>query len=331
MNIEGLIFKPIIPLSTMIIFSVILLVIIIINRKNIINRILILILLLIISQRPMLRDQDDVAYVLNLDVVFVIDTTVSMNSVDVNNGTRLDEVKKVSKNIMEEFPGSKFAVITYNNDAYIKYPFTDDYAVIEDVIDALKIVEPNYAIGSSLSLPTEYLKMLLESAESNSNLHDEKRRKIVFFMGDGELNNAEKINTNLDDYTGLESLIDNGAVLGFGTVEGGKIKITESIKMKNLVDSAGYLLDNSKKPPVAAISKMNEDNLRDLSSKLGIDYINENSTDLLNEKIKEIKNDVNEEEDEDEAKNDKDLYYYFSMASLVLLLYELFYYRRNEL
>ena len=331
MNIEGLIFKPIVPIIPMIILTAILLMVVVINKKNIINRIFILLLLLIISQRPMLKNQVDVAYVLNLDVIFVVDTTVSMNTVDINNGTRLDEVKKVSKNIMEELPGSKFAIITYNNDAYIKYPFTNDYAVIEDVIDSLKIVDPNFAMGSSLSLPSTYLKMLLESSEKRSELHDEKRKKIVFFMGDGELNNVEKMKTNLNEYKDINNLIDNGGVLGFGTVEGGKIKITESIKMKDLVDSAGYLLDSSVKPPILAISKINEQNLKELATVLEIDYINGTSTNRIKEKIDEIKNDIDEEEDGDDAKNDKDLYYYFSFVSLILMSYELFYNRRNEL
>ena len=326
---DNIIFKPIIPLSTMIIFSVILLVIVLLNRKHIINRILILLLLLIITQRPMLKDKEDVSYTLNLDVIFVVDTTLSMNAVDVNNNTRINEVKRICNHIIEEFPGSKFSIITYDNDAYIKYPFTEDAAVIIDVIDGLKVVEPNYALGSSLSLPANFLKMLLKSADSKDEIHDEKRQKIVFFMGDGELNNTEAMYTNLDDYNGISDIIDNGAVIGIGTTSGGKIRIDEAMKWDHLIDREGYLLDNSKTPAVLAISKMNEQNLKNVSEKLGIDYIGGNS-DAINNKLQEIKNIVVESEDEDDAKNDKDLYYYFSIPSLILLLYELFYYRRNE-
>lgn len=324
-----IIFKPIIPLSTMIPIIVVSLLIVLINHKHIINRILILALLLIVSQRPMLKDQEDVSYVLNLDVVFVVDTTVSMNAIDMNNGTRLDVVKKSIKQIMEQLPGSRYAVITYNNNAYMKYPFTTDIAVIENVVDSLKVIDPNYALGSSLSLPSVYLKLLLESSKKNDTDHDEKRQRIVFFMGDGELNNSEKIRTNLEDYNNLNELIDNGAVIGFGTKEGGKIMINSSIRMYKLVDSSGFLLDNSVTPSVTAISKINEDNLNEVARKLEIDYFNYNDN-KINEKIEEIKNMQNQDEEED-AKNDKDLYYYFTFASLILVLYELFYYRRNEL
>ena len=324
-----LIFKPIIPLSTMIPFTIILLIVVLINRKHIINRILILLLLLIVSQRPMLKDQDDVSYVLNFDVMFVIDTTVSMNATDMSNGTRLDAVKRTANYIIEELPGSKFSIITFDNDAFVKYPFTSDIAVIEDVLKSLKTVDPNYALGSSLSSPSEYMKMLVESAIQADKNHDEKRQRIVFFMSDGELNNEERVKTNLAEYNGLSDMIDNGAIIGIGTPEGGKMQVISSVNMNNLVDSKGYLLDNSVNPPVVAISKMDENNLKAVATKLELDYFKLDSN-KISEKIEEIKNMKDEDEDEDE-KNDKDIYYYFTFAALILTLYELFYYRRNEL
>ncbi len=327
---NDLIFRPIIPLSTMIPFSIILLLIVLINRKHVINRLLIIILLLIITQRPMLKNQDDVSYVQNFDIVFIIDTTVSMNAIDMGGNTRLSEVKLRCNEILDKFLGSQFSIITYDNEAFIKYPFTEDMAVIKDIIDSLKIIEPNYALGSTLSLPANFLKMLLESSDSKKELHDDKKKKIVFFMGDGELSNYEKELNNMDLYNGIDALIDNGAVMGFGTTEGGKIKITETINKDKLVDSNDFLLDNSVKPPIPAISKLNEQNLKDLAGKLNIEYM-QGDKESLERKIDEIINDVIQEESEDDTKNDKDLYYYFTIALLVLMIYELFYYRRAEL
>ena len=172
--------------------------------------------------------------------------------------------------------------------------------------------------------------MLLESSDSKEELHDEKKQKIVFFLGDGELNSYERFITNLADYNGIDELIDNGAVIGVGKTTGAKIKITETIRREKLVDNEGFLLDNSKSPVTAAISKLNEQNLKELSNKLGIDYINYESG-QLSKKIEEIKNIVVQDEEDDDAKNDKDLYYYFSLALLILMLLELLYYRRNEL
>ena len=323
-NTNDLIFRPMISWGIMLPYAIIMLVLIILNRKGIIRRILILALIVIISQRPMLRDQEDIVFNMDLDVLFVIDTTVSMNAVDSRGTMRLESVKADCKSIMEAFHGSSFAVITYGNIAQVKYPFTSDAATIEDVIDRLKIIDPNYATGSTLDMPYEYMKMLLESSNEK-----EKHKSIVFFMGDGELTKSEQSGTNLDQYKDLQELIDSGAVLGYGTVEGGKVKITESIILDRLVDNEGYLLDASTTPSKVAISKLDENNLKTLATNLDLSYYHMTDYSDLKDKISEIKNQA-VEDDEDEEKMDKDIYYYFSGALTILMLFELFRYRRNE-
>lgn len=320
---NDVVFLPMISMSTMIILAVIMLFIVIINRKHLINRILIIAVLVIISQRPMLRDKDEIVFNMDLDVMFVIDNTVSMNAVDVDSGTRLDAVKSDCKKIMESFTGANFAIITYANIAQVKYPFTNDFAVISDIIDNLKIVDPNYATGSSLNLPYNYMKMLLESSSSK-----DKHKRIVFFMGDGELTKKEASNTDFSTYSDLADLINGGAVLGYGTIEGSKVIITESTALRILVDSEGYLKDGKTNQP--AISKFNEDNLRNLASNLNLNYFHMTNYSVLASQISEIKDKAVKQEDDEKQKMDKDIYYYFTGALIVLLLLELYYCRRNE-
>ena len=319
---SDLIFKPIIPFQTALIYGIILILIVLFNKKNVIIRILIILLLVIISQRPMLKNRDDIVYNMDLDVIFVIDNTVSMNAIDVNGISRLDALKNDCKHIMDRFLGANFAVITYANIAQIKYPFTSEVSIIEDIIDRMKIIDPNYAKGSALDLPYDYMKMLLESSRSK-----DKHKTIVFFMGDGELTASEAFNTDVSKYLNLKNMIDAGGVLGYGTSEGGKIKITDSIVKKNLVNSDGFLV-NSKDGNVV-FSRINEHNLNVLASNLGLDYYHMTDFSVLAEKINKIKDEANEN-DEGKEKLDKDIYYYFSFALLILLLIELFYCRRNE-
>ncbi len=319
---NDIVFKPIISLGIALPYVIILAIIVVINRKHIINRILILLLVLIISQRPMLKNKDEITYNLNFDVLFVIDNTVSMNAEDVNGKLRLEAVKKDCKQIISEFSGANFAVITYANIAQVKYPFTTELATIEDIIDRMKIIDPNYATGSSLDLAYDYMKMLLESSSEK-----EKHKRIVFFIGDGELTKNDN-SSDLSKYQDLKDLINGGAVLGYGSTEGAKVKIYDSIILDSIVDSNGYLIDGNTKQP--SISKINENNLKTIANNLGIEYYHMVDSSILKPKIEEIKQDVTEEENEDEEKMDKDIYYYFSGALLVLLLIELFHYRRDE-
>ncbi len=321
-SMSDIVYKPIYPFKTMIIIAVVLLVVVVLNRKHIINRVLIIALLLIISQRPMLKNQNEMTYNMNLDIMFVIDNTVSMNAVDVNGMTRLNAVKIDCKKIMAMLPGANYAIITYSNISQVKYPFTNDTAIIDGVFDQMKVIDPVYATGSTLDMPYDNINLLLTSSSKK-----DKHQQIVFFMGDGELVGKEKSNTNIDKYKNISALIDGGAVLGYGTVEGSKVKITESIGLKQLVDSQGYLIDSTTKK--AAISKLNEDNLKALSNSLSLDYYHMTDFSILSDKNEEIKkNSV--VDDDAEQKMDKDIYYYFSGALVILLVIELFHYRRDE-
>jgi len=322
---NDIIFHPLLPMSTMLPYVIVLALIVLINRRRIITRLLILALLLIISQRPMLKDKNEITYNMNLDILFVIDNTVSMHAEDVNGKLRLDAVKEDCKKIMEKFAGASFALITYANIAQVKYPFTTESSTIEDIIDRLKIIDPVYAEGSSLDLPYEYMKILLESSDKK-----DKHRSIVFFIGDGELTKQENEKTNVDKYSDLKELINGGAVLGYGSTEGAKVKITESINKTNIVDSSNYLLDASTNPPKVAISKLNEENLKKVASNLSIDYYHMTDFTVLEKNLDKIRDGAIEDENDDKQKMDKDIYYYFSGGLIVLLLLELFHYRRDE-
>ena len=241
---SDLVFKPIIPLTTMIIFSIIMLVIVILNRRNIINRIIILVLLLIISQRPMLRNQEDLVYSLDIDVLFVIDNTVSMNAVDANGTTRLNVVKQNCKYLIDKLAGASYGVITFGNFSQVRMPFSHDASDIEEIINNIKVVDPAYASGSTLELPYDDIKILLESSYSKEDHH-----RVIFYISDGELTAFEKNKMNLEKYKEISKLVDNGAVFGYGTSNGGKILIDSSIATKYLTDSQGYLLDKTNNPP----------------------------------------------------------------------------------
>ena len=313
-----------IPTIIMIVITIIMLAIVVINKKNIITRTAIVILLLVISQRPMIKDGGGIVYKLEMDVLFVIDNTMSMNAVDVNGNTRLNAIINDCKTIIDKMKGANFAIITYNNYSQVRVPFTNDSEIALDVLNNLQIVDPSYATGSTLNLPYDDMKMLLLSSKSKS-----RHYRVVFFISDGELTNPENLTQNIEQYKDLNDLIDNGAVLGYGSVDGAKIKVTDGVNLKGMVDNENYLLDKSKIPAEPAISKLDETTLKALANTISLDYIHMTTNNNINNKIISIKNNAIAVE---EAKQyvDKDIYYFFTAALLILLLYELYYYRRSE-
>ena len=205
--------------------------------------------------RPMYLSPDAEIRTSNLDVAFVVDTTISMWAEDHKGGTRIDGVRSDIRTIMEALPGSSFSLITFDNGAQILTPYTQDIIAVEDMLDDLSM--PSYATsqGSSLNTSYEALHMMVESAARKEG----ERKTVVFLFSDGETTNGAELTSFKD----LGKLIDSGAVLGYGTESGGAM----------YYPGRGYIRNNTDGEP--ARSRIDETALRQISGDLSVPYINE--------------------------------------------------------
>ena len=220
---------PIIPIWIMLIVCISLIIFIIIKSNNKIIEIAIVILIFIINLRIMIPGDNYKSVSNNLDVLFVIDNTISMNAEDYNgNETRLSGVKKDCNYIIERLSGARFSIITFNNKAQIIIPFINDINLAMETIDIIEPIDELYAKGSSLNTPIETILMSLNSSEKKDN-----RIRVIFFISDGEITKNE----SLSSYREIREHINNGAVLGYGTSKGGNMKSREieNVKMKMLI------------------------------------------------------------------------------------------------
>ena len=205
--------------------------------------------------RPMYLSPDAEIRTSNLDVAFVVDTTISMWAEDHKGGTRIDGVRSDIRTIMEALPGSSFSLITFDNGAQILTPYTQDIIAVEDMLDDLSM--PSYATsqGSSLNTSYEALHMMVESAARKEG----ERKTVVFLFSDGETTNGAELTSFKD----LGKLIDSGADLGYGTESGGAM----------YYPGRGYIRNNTDGEP--ARSRIDETALRQISGDLSVPYINE--------------------------------------------------------
>lgn len=317
-----MIVSPIIPIWLMTPICIAFIVIIIKNKSrkiNLITRLLITILLFVINLRIMIPTSNVEIMANNLDVLFVIDNTISMVAEDYKNNTpRLSAVKNDCKHIMNELSGAKFSVITFGDSSQIITPYTKDNNMTVEAIETIKIADPTYAKGSTLNVVLDDMKKVLSSSATKEN-----RMAVVFFISDGEITSDEK----LKSFGELKKYVKNGAVLGYGTSKGGQMKVKYSYK-----DSAEYLEDRStdEYPYPKAISKIDENNLKKIASDIGIDYINMSKQSNIDKKLKEIKKEVqNKISDEDKKTSFEDIYYIFVIPLLLLVIYELINYKKK--
>ena len=222
---NNLIWNPFIPLELMIVISVAMIVATILNKKNIINRILIIIVMFIITQRPILTS--DLGFNTNMfDIMFVIDRTPSMNAVDVFDDTRLEAAKKSILEIRNKFSDAYFSIITYDAYSEMLYPLTRELDIIDNLINKMDIANPTFIadkyLYSSLNIPYFDIKQYLLTEKRDKNV-----KRLLFFISDGEINYNEKYAFDFSEYKSIANLIDDGAVLGYGTEDGSKIIIKQ--------------------------------------------------------------------------------------------------------
>lgn len=314
---------PIIPIWLMAILCVLMLVM---KRKgvwNYIRQILIVALLFAINLRPMVFSFELEKEDLNVDVLFVFDNTMSMLAEDFDGeNRRIDAAKEDCMYIMDKFEGARFGLISFGNRADLMSPYTDDKTNIIAALDSLQGETMYYASCTSLNLPFELMLKTL----SNHYNRFEDRVQVVFFLSDGEI--TEK-NEKLGSYARAEEFIVSGAVLGYGTEEGGYMKVraynddyTEPDYMMTYSEDGDY---------GRAVSKIDEANLESIADDLGIAYCHMDNPDTIRDLVDEISEELDDYSVEGISKTAGyvDTYYWFAIPLVALLVYDLIYYKRR--
>ncbi len=316
-----MIINPIIPIGVMVIICIGLL---FMKRKGwmgYIRQILIILLLFIINLRVMVKDVEIPTVLPKVDVMFVIDNSISMVAEDYGfaKERRLDAVKRDCKYIMEQLPGASFSIVKFDDKVDVLVPYTTDTNMAMQTLDLLKGEPKLHAGGTSLNAMMEEMESLLNDGRENC--------KIVFFISDGEITTGD----NLKSYSRLRLFTDGGAVLGYGTRTGGGMRPVLSYgddeEEAEYIEIYESLLDSEK-----AISKIDEKNLRSIASDLGVDYVHMTSQSEVDKILKSIENDVfknAETELENDTAGYADTYYWLLIPLAVLLVFDVIAYKRK--
>ena len=289
------------------------------HKKYIISssiKILIIILLFVINLRFMIPNGENMAIASDLSVLFVIDTSVSMRALDYDgNEERFDGVINDCCYIVDELSNSKFSIITFSDTAQKVIPFTNDTDMVQAELKAISLENDFYAKGSSMNIVKDTLeKSLIEEKERQN----EDTKLIVFFITDGEIT---KEGENLESFSNLSQYISDGAVMGYGTKDGGKMVNSTYSDEPNSNFYYIYYYDDSTYQKVTAISKIDENNLKKIASDLKIDYIQMSEKSNIDGKLKQIKNIESSSQGQEEKINTyQDIYYYFAIPLVILLI-----------
>ena len=287
-------------------------------RQHIINssvKIAIVILLFVINLRFMVPNGESMAINSDVSILFVIDTSVSMRALDYNgNKERFEGVVNDCCYIVDELSSCKFSIITFGDTAQRVIPFTTDTDMVQAELRAISLEDDSYAEGSSMNLAKDILEKTLKEENQRQSGN---AKFVVFFVSDGEIT---KEGETLESFSNIKQYAYNGAVLGYGTSTGGKMVSTLYEDEPNSPYYYIYYYDDNYKN-ITAVSKIDENNLKQIASDIGIDYIQMSKTSNINYKLNDIKQQISSSQtNEEKMSTYQDIYYYFAIPLVILLI-----------
>jgi Ca-activated chloride channel family protein len=272
-----MLFQPVIPYLAIIIFGAVSLGFIILvafqasktsltRKRTWLLRSSYIILAVLLLLRPALGEYKNVeVYTNQYDIYFVVDTTASMIAEDwepESKATRLEAVKKDISRLVDTYSGARYGLITFSSDARVTTPLTRDSTALISSVKNLKPEITKYSKGSEVKVAADTLKnVLTENAQASP-----ERARLVFVFSDGE-NTADKP-TGDYSFASSKEYVTSGAVYGYGTEEGGKMEVQQGYFITN---DEGYIKDPETGED--ALSKIDEAQLNEIATELGIEYI----------------------------------------------------------
>lgn len=228
--------------------------------------------------------------VANVEIYLVVDRTGSMVAEDYDGSSpRLDGVKANLETLLETTAGSRYAVITWDSSARLELPVTTDASAVASFVEVLHQEITDFSTGSSMNRPLSVLRSQLEAAAES---RPQNLRYVVIFT-DGESTDSSDQEVSAEWET-LSSLIDGGAVFGYGTEAGGKM-----LSYQRSVGQTGeYILDTTQAGSPEAVSYLDQESLEQLANYLGVDLLVNPSTEqvqAVGEEIMASSQDVSEE------------------------------------
>ncbi len=236
------------------------------------SRLVMVVLLVVIAFRPTIpTDGQGPTASGGLEVYFVVDTTSSMAAEDWDGDLpRLDGVKADIEEIVEALPGAQFSLVTFDVVAVQRVPLTADDTAIISAANVLRQEITSYSRGSSIDEPLLFMGSLLDQAEQVNP----DQRRVLFYFGDGE----QTVDAAPASFDILAPFLEGGAVLGYGTAEGGRMQEFSGVDPSQFGSTPEpdpgfeptYIQDLAGGD---AISRIDEDALRLIAAELGGEYV----------------------------------------------------------
>jgi Ca-activated chloride channel family protein len=235
-----------------------------------------------------------------IDILLAVDVSGSMEAMDFTLGgkptNRLDVVKKVVDEFIGERPNDRIGLLAFGGRPYLVSPLTLDHDWLQKRLESLRIgmVEDGTAIGSAIGSGT-------------NRLRDQKSKsRILILLTDG-MNNSGRI-PPLIAAEAAETLSIKVYTIGAGTRGEAPIPVTDPFGRRRLVQ---------------AKVDIDEETLTKVAEITGARYFRATDTASLEKIYKEINNMETTTRTIKNFEHYRELFPFFILAALMLLLVEI--------
>ena len=284
---------------------------------DVLRRFLIVVAVIIMGAGPSIHGEAQ-EVTSTLEVYFVIDRTGSMAAEDWDgNKPRIDGVRNDVAIMMNILTGSRFSIMSWDSKVHTDLPLTSDASAVISYMDSFDRELSSSSQGSSLNRPAQDLAKLLKK---NKERHPQNVRAL-FVFSDGETSNQNHWTSapsgEASDWDAVKEYIDGGLILGYGTEEGGPMKV---LRLGDSGSQSGgepeYIHDLSQPGNPIAISKIDEAALADVASRVGVDYVHSPDKSAIESHARSV---LDKASTLAESRNLKDTYRYIIWPFALLL------------
>ncbi len=146
-----------------------------------------------------------------VDLVFVVDTSLSMGARDVTP-SRMEVAKTLVRRLVQAMPGNRVALVGAEGDGVVLAPLTTDAAVIDLILDGLQpdsLPRPGTELGNALDLIPGLFPP------------DSEHHRAVVLLSDGE-DHGGGLGPRLDALSKAGVMVDT---VGIGTLDGAPVPL----------------------------------------------------------------------------------------------------------
>lgn len=245
----------------------------------------------------------------NVNVFLVIDTSQSIAAEDWADGQpRLEGIRQDVGDIAYAFAGANMSVITFDSQAQVRAPLTDDGSAVIELVNALNPEIGYYSHGTSISIARELLQAEIERADAA----DPGAPAVVIYMGDGEQTAADAP----QPFDNVADLVDAGLVLGYGTEQGAPM-------LESTYDGTDPAYVQDPTTGEDAISRIDEQALQQIADEMGITYVHRDALTELAPTLTTMTSQQGEVDLTEYQEARLDLYWVLAVPLFLLLTWEL--------